>query len=254
MDMQVENDACTHHGTVFKTLRPGHRCSHPDHLTNGAAGRAGSGKPGEHMKANIKLPLDRMRPVDLEALSLNVVANMTDNPDFATPAVPLRDLAEAADKLEQLIQQATNGSRQSKLLRDDQVVVVQALLRAQADYVRSVCAGDRTKLESSGFELTRQREPIGIPGTPQRMEARFTGLKGEVKLRWHSVHGARGYQVWMTDQDPANGGKWQAIGYSTRVSHLITDLESYKAYFFCVSAIGAAGEGAQSDPALGRAA
>lgn len=206
------------------------------------------------MKANIKLSLDRMRPVDLEALSLNVVANMTGNPNFATPAVPLADLATEADKLEELIQQATNGSRQSKLLRDDQVAVVQAMLRAQADYVRSVCGGDRTKLESSGFELARSPEPIGIPGVPQRVEARFTSLKGEVKLRWSSVHGARGYQVWTTDQDPATGGKWQPIGYTTRVSHLITDLESYKAYFFCVSAIGAAGEGAQSDPALGRAA
>ena len=36
--------------------------------------------------------------------------------------------------------------------------------------------------------------------------------------------------------------------------HEVTDLESYKAYWFCVSAIGTAGEGAQSDPALGRAA
>ena len=41
---------------------------------------------------------------------------------------------------------------------------------------------------------------------------------------------------------------------TTRVRHTVTDLESYKASRFCVSAIGTAGEGAQSDPALGRAA
>lgn len=68
------------------------------------------------------------------------------------------------------------------------------------------------------------------------------------------MHGAHGYPVWMTDQDPAAGGAWQAIGYTTRVRHEVTDLESFKAYWFCVSAIGTAGEGAQSDPALGRAA
>jgi hypothetical protein len=34
----------------------------------------------------------------------------------------------------------------------------------------------------------------------------------------------------------------------------VTDLESYKAYWFCVSAIGAAGEGLQCDPAMGHAA
>ena len=73
-------------------------------------------------------------------------------------------------------------------------------------------------------------------------------------MRWASVYGARGYQIWMTDKDPAIDGNWQAIGYTTHVSHLVTELESYKAYWFCVSAIGSAGEGAQCDPAMGRAA
>jgi len=35
---------------------------------------------------------------------------------------------------------------------------------------------------------------------------------------------------------------------------MVTHLESYKAYWFCVSAIGTAGEGLQCDPAMGRAA
>ena len=82
----------------------------------------------------------------------------------------------------------------------------------------------------------------------------MTGRRGEVELRFRSVHGARGYQLWVSEKDPEIAANWQAIGYTTRVTHLVTDLESYKAYFFCVSAIGTAGESAQSDPALGRAA
>ena len=58
----------------------------------------------------------------------------------------------------------------------------------------------------------------------------------------------------MTEKDPAATASWTAIGFTTRVKHAVTDLESYKAYWFCVSAIGVAGEGAQSDPAMGRAA
>ena len=41
---------------------------------------------------------------------------------------------------------------------------------------------------------------------------------------------------------------------TTRITHLVDSLESFKAYWFCVSAIGTAGEGMQSDPAMGRAA
>jgi hypothetical protein len=206
------------------------------------------------MKGNIKLPLDKMRPVEVLALSRNVTAKMTGNATFPTPAVKLTDMTSDADKLEVLIQEATNGSLQSKLLRDKQMGVVNAQLRAQADYVRSVCAGDRVLLESSGYTLTKQRAPIGVPGVATKMEARMTGLKGELQLNWRSVYGAHGYQLWMTDKDPAIGGNWEAVGYTTRVRHLVTDLESYKAYWFCVSAIGTAGEGAQSDPAKGIAA
>ncbi len=40
----------------------------------------------------------------------------------------------------------------------------------------------------------------------------------------------------------------------TKTRHLLVGLESFKAYWFCVCAIGAAGEGAKSDVCLGRAA
>ena len=206
------------------------------------------------MKANIKLSLFELTFVKLLALLRNVVAKMTGNANFTNPAVPLSDMTKLADDLEAAIEDATNGSRQSKLVRNALVQQGRTMLRVQADYVRSVCAGDVVKLESSGFELAKQREPVGIPGTAKDMQALFTNRRGDVELRWRSVYGAHGYQVWMTDKDPAIGANWQAIGYTTRVRHRITDLESLKSYWFCVSAIGTAGEGAQSDPAKGIAA
>ena len=206
------------------------------------------------MKANIKLSLFELTFVKLLALLRNVVAKMTGNANFADPAVPLADMTKLADDLEAAIEDATNGSRQSKLVRNALVQQGRTMLRVQADYVRSVCAGDVVKLESSGFELAKQREPVGIPGTAKDMQALFTNRRGDVELRWRSVYGAHGYQVWMTDKDPAIEANWQAIGYTTRVRHTVSDLESLKAYWFCVSAIGTAGEGAQSDPAKGIAA
>ena len=206
------------------------------------------------MKANIKLSLFLLNFVRLLALLRNVIAKMTGNPNFTTPAVTMAEMGTLADAFELAIEEATNGSRQSKLVRNELRDQVRDMLRKQADYVRQVCAGDEVKLDSSGFELSRQREPIGIPSTPRGMEARFTNLQGELELRWKSVYGAHGYQIWMTEKDPAVDGAWEAIGYTTRVHHMVTSLTSYKAYWFCVSAIGTAGEGAQSDPAMGRAA
>jgi hypothetical protein len=206
------------------------------------------------MKTNIKLSLNKLRPVALLALCRNVIAKMTGNATFATPAVSMAVLNAKADAVEAAIEAATNGSRKSKLVRGQVVGELQVLLRTQADYVRTVCVGDAVRLEGSGFELVKKREPIGVPGTTKQMEARITNRNGQLELRWKTVHGAHGYQVWMTEKDPHTGTGWQAIGYTTRVTHLVSDLTSYKAYWFCVSAIGAAGEGEQCNPALGRAA
>jgi hypothetical protein len=205
-------------------------------------------------KSDIKLQLSKLRPVEVLALMRNVVAKMTGNANFATPAVPLADMTTLADELDTAIGVATRGSQQSKLDRNVLVQQAETLLNKQADYVRSQCNGDAAKLASSGYDLRKQPEPLGIPGRAGNMQARITGLRGQLELKWDSVHGARGYQVWMTEKDPEVSASWQAVGFTTRVRHLVTDLESYKAYWFCVSAIGAAGEGAQCDPAMNRAA
>ena len=206
------------------------------------------------MKANIKLSLFRLTALRLLALLRNVVAKLTGNANFPTPPVTLAAMTTAGDDLEAAIEEATNGSKASKAVRNALVLQVRDMLRKVADYVRMVANGDAAILTTSGFEMTKQPGPIGVPGIAQDMQARMTNSKGTVELRWRAVYGAHGYQVWMTASDPNVQANWEAIGYTTRASHLVSDLESYKAYWFCVSAIGAAGEGLQCDPAMGRAA
>jgi hypothetical protein len=124
-----------------------------------------------------------------------------------------------------------------------------------ADYVRMAAQGDAVKLESSGLELARPSGPPQLMGTPMMKAARMTGRHGEVELRWSGVANRRTYQIYVTDQDPSGPDvSWTLTGVTGKISHLITALEPYKAYWFCVSAVGALGEGARSNPVLGRAA
>ena len=190
------------------------------------------------MKANIRLSLSRLNPVSVLVLLRNVISKMTGNANFPTPKVPLADMTTLADNLSLAIDDANAGSLLAKSKRDDLVHSAKEDLNAQADYVRSICGGDRSMLLSSGFELAKERTPIGIPGVPANLFTRMTGKMGQLEVRF----------------DPELYNSWNAVGSTTRVKHLVTDLESYKAYWFCVSAIGTAGESAQSGPALGRAA
>ncbi len=179
---------------------------------------------------------------------------MKDNPHFPAPLIPLDLIKNKICELELAITEAIHGSRQSRLVRDGIVGDLRLLLRTQADYVRSVCQGDAAKLESSGFALAKKPEKPGIPNAPVIKAAIMTGIEGQVKLRWEGQKSARMYQVWMTDTDPTDSAVWQVVGVTTKISTLIDNLESYKAYWFSVSAISSAGEGAKSNPTIGRAA
>lgn len=206
------------------------------------------------MKGNIKLMLSLLTPFALLGLIRNVIAKMTGNLLFPDPPVTMPDMTLLGDKLQAAIEEATNGSKASKLQRDVVVAEVEVALQRTADYVRSVCVGDAAKLSTSGFEMAKARERVGIPNAPKSLSARNTTLRNEVELRWPRVRGAYTYQVWMSDKDPAEDGSWTPVTVTSRSRHIVEGLESFKPYWFSVSAIGSAGEGAKSDPALGRAA
>ena len=206
------------------------------------------------MKSNIKLSLARLNPVSVLMLLLNVISKMTGNANFTTPKVALADMQSHADELTVAIEEARGGSSKAKSHRNDLVASAKEDLLAQADYVRSICGGDRTMLISSGFELAKDRTPVGLPAVPPNVRTRMTGKKGQLEVVHKKVYGAQGYELQMTDKDPEFHNDWTIVGYSTRVKHMVHGLDSYKAYWFSVNAIGAAGESAKSAPALGRAA
>lgn len=205
-------------------------------------------------KADIKLMLSNLRPILVFQLLRRVITKMTDNPNFTTPTITIAAMMAMAEDLFAAIQNAVNGSQEDRLLRDELVEQAKSMLSEQAAYVRSVCGGNAAKLASSGFDLTKVPEPIGIPAQVANLKVKPTGLTGGLETRWDSVYGAHGYQMWTTDSDLAVAASWKSVGYTTRVSHVFTGLESQTLQWYCVSAIGAAGEGAQSGPAKNRAA
>ncbi|MBK9149239.1 MAG: fibronectin type III domain-containing protein [Flavobacteriales bacterium] len=204
--------------------------------------------------ANIKLSLSRLIPGTLLALLRYVVSKMTGNAHFATPAVPLADMTTLGDELEVAINKAKHGGLEDRILRNNLVLDVRSMLRKQADYVRLTAQGDAAILASSGFELSKVPVPVGLPGTPFIRFVRMTGKQGEAEVVWTAQHGADAYHVRITDKDPNIQAEWQVVGITTKSRFMLTDLESYKAYWVSVSAIGAAGEGLMSDPAIARAA
>ena len=206
------------------------------------------------MKANIKLSLTRLSVLALLALLRNVIAKMTGNAFFTTPAVTMVAMDGQADALEAAIEAATDGSKEARILRDVEVAKAQAMLRIQADYVRTICAGNEAMLISSGFQMATVPTPVGLPNAPLIKSVRMTGETGQVEVRWNSQRGVDSCNVFITMQNPAEGAVWVHAGTTTKSRITLNDLESYKPVWIGVRAVGAAGTSAMSDPVIGIAA
>lgn len=205
------------------------------------------------MKANIKLALKGLIPAKILALIRHVIAMMTQNVAlFPTPPVSMVAMTSFADDLEVAINEATKGSQQSKLHRDTLLKQAGAMLGAVADYVRQVCFGDPEKLASSGFELRKQPEKVGIPGIPTVI-ARWTDKSGWLIVRWPRIHGGLVYRVLQTDKDPELGASWTQVDLTTRGRYIAKGLVPAKPYWFAVITVGADGESDMSVPAMGKA-
>ncbi len=79
-------------------------------------------------------------------------------------------------------------------------------------------------------------------------------LSGQNEAKWRRSKGALSYRLQQSDKDPAVLANWQTVAITASVRHIVQGLEPFKPYWYCVSAIGFAGEGKPSAPIMGRSA
>jgi hypothetical protein len=206
------------------------------------------------MKANIKTALYKLIPVALLNLLRHVIAQLTGNTALAEPPVPLEDMTTAANQLETAIERAVNGSQHDRAVRNTLVKKVRDILTKTANYVRATANGDIDILTSSGFDLAKVPERVGLPGAPQGLVVRPGELLGTIDLRWRRERGATSYKVMRSALDPSVEANWETVALTSTVHFTDTDLVGYKPYWYQVSAIGYAGEGAYSAIVMARAA
>lgn len=207
------------------------------------------------MSTNIKLGISKLRPALLLAYFTNVIAKLTGNLNFPDLPIDLATLNAMAANFTANITRATQGSPSARAARNAEVLKVGATLTILADYVRMTSAGNAEMLASSGFPLSKQREPVGPIGTPMMKAAKITGIQGQTELIWTTIFGSHSFQVWQTESDPAaENVEWVRVTSTTRSRCVVNGLQSYKPYWFCVEALGSEGIGAKSAPIIGHAA
>jgi hypothetical protein len=202
--------------------------------------------------ARIRLNLKGLNDDQLLAQARGHDTAMDGNANFPTPSPAAAQFEGAITEFDTALAEqraAEQTAQQRTSAKSDKRAVLEALLKARADYVENTSGGDETKILSAGFDVRGPAAPVGIPAQPANLVATMSDLPGCIDLMWDRVRGASTYVVQICP-DPLSEANWRQIGLPTKSSFTATGLTSGSRYWFRVAAIGAAGQGPWSDQAM----
>ncbi|MBK7855729.1 MAG: fibronectin type III domain-containing protein [Bacteroidetes bacterium] len=120
------------------------------------------------------------------------------------------------------------------------------MLRTTAEYVNTTAAGDEAKLLSSGFVITKTPEKHHLPGSIEKIAAKFTNLPQSIELQWSRSKNASYYQVYISAD---SGITWTLQSSVFGRKLMLNALVSGTRYQLKVIPVNKAGKGEASDVA-----
>jgi hypothetical protein len=143
---------------------------------------------------HISLSFAQLPDSELDEFTSGVVAGLTGNPAFTTPAVSLADLSAAQTAFEDAMTAMTQGGRQATANKNAMRAALVALLRKEANYVQLTGANDLAALLSSGFlvnSTSRAKSPLDTP----TVVGIDNGMTTQLVVRVQGVDNARAYEA-----------------------------------------------------------
>ena len=201
--------------------------------------------------AKVNLNLRNFTLPDKMQYATQIIKAMTGNANFKLPDPNLGDVQAAISSLQTTYTDANNLRQLSYAKtaeQNQQEKNVDMLLTALGNYVENASKGDEAIIKSAGIDTRAKAAPVGIPAMPLNLSAAEGDKNGQIKLKWKSVKGAKSYVVHRTT-NVADDAQWMQEQVVTKAAAISTGLTSGTQYWYQVAAVGAAGQGAWSDPA-----
>ena len=195
--------------------------------------------------ARVALSFAKKIDTDLIAFVRNVIALMTNNPQYPTPMPTLAVLTTSVNAFETAVHDALDGGKIAIATRNAARVELLALMRQLATYVQASCNADLLALIGSGFDAVRAPSPVGVLPAPQNPRLMLTGKSGELQFKFDRVNNANNYSVQTA---PAATGPWEDDSLSTAARVLIGGLTPGETLWARACANGSAGASEWSTP------
>lgn len=160
---------------------------------------------------------------------------MTGNANFPTPTPDLTSLGTAIGDFSQAL--ANPISKANTALKNQLRAVLIALLNQLALYVQMNCNNDETVALSSGYTLSKTKQPFGVLAKASNFKA-LPLHNCMIKLSNKKIDGADSYSYEYTPAPVVDTSIWTIVN-STKASTVISNLNSGSQYAFRVAGIGA---------------
>ncbi|HVT86397.1 MAG TPA: fibronectin type III domain-containing protein [Chitinophagaceae bacterium] len=183
---------------------------------------------------------------DFESKSRTIVELMTGNSNFPTPVPAITVIADAADDYSSSLITASTGNRADIAAKNQKRADLEELLRILASYINFTADGDRSKLLTTGYDVSKEKAPVTIT-KPENITVTNGMNPGDLVVSVNAVKGARSYVHEYADEADFAAGKWQSVTAS-QSKYVFTGLEAGKKYYCRVAAVGSRDQVVYSDP------
>lgn len=201
--------------------------------------------------AKVRLNLKDKSDSDLVTFTQQHITAVTGNANFTTLLPAAAGFATAFTAYSPALNSFTTAqqaARQATTVKDNARLALEALLTQRGNYVDLTAAGDAAKIQSAGFEVKAAGAAPTLPNPVANLAITAGDNAGELDLTWDPVPKAKTYEI-ETSPDPITATSWTNRPSVPKSRATLTGLTSGARVWAHVRAVGAAGQGAWSDPA-----
>lgn len=188
------------------------------------------------MNAKLTLSFSKYSDASLESKAASILQMLTGNPNFPTPVPSLAELQAALTAYETALVAAHSRDIVKVAAKRATRTALENLLANLGMYIMWVANGNEEMLISSGFDLSKQREPVSLqePGVVTVSNGNSSGrLVASIK----KVKGAYSYVYQVTADPLLADGTWTNMTLNSSKG-IFENLTPGQRYYIRVAAVG----------------
>jgi hypothetical protein len=189
-------------------------------------------------KSKIITGFTKLSDSELDVKSQQIVSKMNKNPNFSAPIPDIDEVIEAKNAFENALTAAAHGNTNDTAFKNQTRTILEELLHRLGLFVELTANGNEAILFSSGYDLQKERETVGVLPKPENLKISMGANPGSVKVTVNSLTNADSYLFEYIEFPVTNAATW-VIMPSSKANIEVTGLESGKQYAFKVAGVGA---------------